>query len=130
MLRSYLVPINRAGWPFIAIFAVLAIALMLGGLWAVWTYKGPGPEGQGGEITVSRDLGNLLNLTDKEATKRGAQFIPSELFLLALTDDKGEAGRLLKQTGVDRKALEKAIAAPAIIGFASPNAASGIAATL
>lgn len=26
MLRSYLVPINRAGWPFIAIFAVLAIA--------------------------------------------------------------------------------------------------------
>ena len=25
MLRSYLVPINRAGWPFIAIFAVLTI---------------------------------------------------------------------------------------------------------
>lgn len=25
MLRSYLIPINRAGWPFIAIFAVLAI---------------------------------------------------------------------------------------------------------
>lgn len=25
MLRSYLVPINRAGWPFIAIFAILAI---------------------------------------------------------------------------------------------------------
>lgn len=25
MLRSYLVPINRAGWPFIAIFAVLAV---------------------------------------------------------------------------------------------------------
>jgi ATP-dependent Clp protease ATP-binding subunit ClpB len=31
----------------------------------------PKVEGQGGEITVSRDLNNLLNLTDKEATKRG-----------------------------------------------------------
>ena len=45
----------------------------------------PKVEGQGGEITVSRDLNNLLNLTDKEATKRGDQFIASELFLLALT---------------------------------------------
>ncbi len=32
-------------------FAVLCIALMLGGLWAVWTYRGPGPEAKGGEIT-------------------------------------------------------------------------------
>ena len=40
---------------------------------------------------------NLLNLTDKEAQKRGDQFIASEMFLLALTQDKGETGRLLKQ---------------------------------
>jgi len=46
----------------------------------------PKVEGTGGEITVSRDLNNLLNLTDKEATRRGDQFIASELFLLALTD--------------------------------------------
>ena len=32
-------------------FAVLTIALMLGGLWAVWTYRGPGPEANGGEVT-------------------------------------------------------------------------------
>lgn len=32
-------------------FAVLCIALMLGGLWAVWTYRGPGPKAEGGEIT-------------------------------------------------------------------------------
>src|SRR5512139_3689535 len=38
----------------------------------------PKVEGQGGEITVSRDLGNLLNLTDREATRRGDQFIASE----------------------------------------------------
>ena len=61
----------------------------------------PKVEGTGGEISVSRDLNNLLNLTDKEATKRGDQFIASELFLLALADDKGETGRLLKDAGLD-----------------------------
>src|SRR5271169_3869544 len=71
----------------------------------------PKVEGQGGEISISRDLNNLLNLTDKEATKRGDQFIASELFLLALTDDKSEAGRLAREFGLNRKALEKAIEA-------------------
>src|SRR5437763_418513 len=69
----------------------------------------PKVEGTGGEIGVSRDLNNLLNLTDKEATKRGDQFIASELFLLALADDKGPTGRLLKDHGLTRKALEAAI---------------------
>ncbi len=50
-----------------------------------------------------------LNLTDKEAQKRGDQFIASELFLLALLDDKGEAGRLFKQHGATREHLERAI---------------------
>ncbi len=71
----------------------------------------PKVEGQGGEISVSRELGNLLNLTDKIATKRGDQFIASELFLLALADDKGETGRLLKEHGLTKKALESAIEA-------------------
>src|SRR5512146_584483 len=69
----------------------------------------PKVEGQGGEITVSRDLNRLLNLTDKEAVKRGDQFIASELFLLALTEDKGATGRLLKENGLTRKSLEAAI---------------------
>ena len=69
----------------------------------------PKVEGQGGEITVSRDLNNLLNLTDKEATKRGDQFIASELFLLALTGDKEDTGRIAKEAGLNRKALEAAI---------------------
>jgi ATP-dependent Clp protease ATP-binding subunit ClpB len=71
----------------------------------------PKVEGQGGEISASRELGNLLNLTDKIATKRGDQFIASELFLLALADDKGETGRLLKEHGLTKKALESAIEA-------------------
>src|SRR5258707_510744 len=68
-------------------------------------------EGTGGEITISRDLNNLLNLTDREATQRGDQFIASELFLLAAARDKGETGRLLKQHGVDPNALDNAVKA-------------------
>ncbi|MDQ3027781.1 MAG: AAA family ATPase, partial [Pseudomonadota bacterium] len=71
----------------------------------------PKVDGQGGEITVSRDLNNLLNLTDKEATKRGDQFIASELFLLAAVKDKGETGRLLKAHGANEAALTNAVQA-------------------
>src|SRR5438046_10559677 len=71
----------------------------------------PKVEGQGGEISISRDLNNLLNLTDKEATKRGDQFVASELFLQALADDKGDTGRLLKDQGLTKKALDAAIEA-------------------
>ena len=71
----------------------------------------PKVEGQGGEINVSRDLGNLLNLTDKEAAKRGDQFIASEMFLLTAAQDKGELGRILKEAGLDRPALERAVQA-------------------
>ncbi|KAB2318221.1 ATP-dependent chaperone ClpB [Betaproteobacteria bacterium SCN1] len=69
----------------------------------------PKVEGQGGEVSISRDLNNLLNLTDKEAMKRGDAYIASELFLLAVADDKGETGRLMKQHGVQKSALESAI---------------------
>jgi ATP-dependent Clp protease ATP-binding subunit ClpB len=71
----------------------------------------PKVEGQGGEVSVSRELGNLLNVTDKEAQKRGDQFIASELFLLALAEDKGEIGKLLRSHGASKKALEQAIEA-------------------
>ncbi len=69
----------------------------------------PKVEGHGGEVSIGRDLSNLLNVTDREAQKRGDQFIASEIFLLALTEDKGEAGRLMKEHGLVRKALEAAI---------------------
>ncbi|MCP5234487.1 MAG: ATP-dependent chaperone ClpB [Zoogloeaceae bacterium] len=71
----------------------------------------PRVEGHGGEVQIGRDLSNLLNLADKEAQKRGDQFIASEMFLLALADDKGESGRLLKQHGLARKPLDAAIEA-------------------
>ena len=71
----------------------------------------PKVEGHGGEVSIGRDLTNLLNITDKEAQKAGDQFIASEMFLLALTQDKGECGRLLKEAGLNRKALEDAVKA-------------------
>ncbi|MBI4206193.1 MAG: ATP-dependent chaperone ClpB [Betaproteobacteria bacterium] len=69
----------------------------------------PKVEGTAGEVNVSRELANLFNVTDREAQKRGDQYIASELFLLALTGDKGETGRLLKQHGATREHLEQAI---------------------
>lgn len=69
----------------------------------------PKVEGHGGEVNVSRDLAGMLNLTDREAQKRNDQFIASELFLLALADDKGETGKLLRQHGGNRQHLERAI---------------------
>ncbi|MDP2136182.1 MAG: Clp protease N-terminal domain-containing protein, partial [Sulfuritalea sp.] len=71
----------------------------------------PKVEGHGGDVSIGRDLANLLNVTDKEAQKAGDQFIASEMFLLALTQDKGECGRLLKEAGLQRKALEDAVKA-------------------
>ncbi|MEW6690084.1 MAG: ATP-dependent chaperone ClpB [Pseudomonadota bacterium] len=65
--------------------------------------------GAPGEVHISRDLANLLNVADREAQKRGDRYIASELFLMACASDKGDIGRLLKQNGIDRKNLEKAI---------------------
>jgi ATP-dependent Clp protease ATP-binding subunit ClpB len=69
----------------------------------------PKVEGTPGDVMISRDLTQLLNVADKEAQKRGDQYIASELFLLAAAGDKGRVGQLLKQAGVTKAALEKAI---------------------
>ncbi|MBS1196357.1 MAG: clpB [Proteobacteria bacterium] len=69
----------------------------------------PQVQGAGGDVQVGRDLTNLLNLTDKEAQKRGDQFIASEMFLLALCEDKSETAKLAKQHGLAKKSLEAAI---------------------
>src|SRR4029077_13421941 len=85
----------------------------------------PKVEGQQGEITVSRDLTRLLNATDKEATRRGDQFIASELYLLALADDKGDTGRLLREQGLTRAALETAVDAVRGSGAVDSQEAEG-----
>ncbi len=64
-----------------------------------------------GEVAISRDLNNLLNVTDKLSQKRGDAYIASEMFLLALADDKGETAKLLKKNGLTKAALEAAVQA-------------------
>ena len=69
----------------------------------------PKISGTGGDVQISRDLMNLLNLTEKEAMKRGDEFISTEMLLLALTEDRSEAGRLAKNAGLTRAAIEAAV---------------------
>lgn len=67
---------------------------------------------QQGDVQVGSELARLLQASEKEALKRGDQFIASELFLLALADAAGSAtraGALLKQSGVSKSSLEAAI---------------------
>lgn len=68
------------------------------------------PQVQGQEqIGVGRDLGALLQGAEKEALKRNDQFIASENFLLALAETKQDIGRIARDNGLSRKALESAV---------------------
>ncbi|MBM3380045.1 MAG: ATP-dependent chaperone ClpB [Betaproteobacteria bacterium] len=69
--------------------------------------------GTDGQVQLSRELSQALNLAEKEAGKRGDQFIASELLLLALMekDGLGECGRAMREAGLTRAALESAISA-------------------
>ncbi len=69
----------------------------------------PEVTGTDGQVQVGRDLSGLLNLADKEAGVRGDSFIASEMFLLALAQDKGNTGKIAREHGLTRKALEAAV---------------------
>ncbi|CAM4300245.1 ATP-dependent chaperone ClpB [Vreelandella rituensis] len=62
-----------------------------------------------GDVQPSRDLIKLFNLTDREAQKRGDQFIASELALLAALEMSHPVSKLLTHAGVNRKGLEAAV---------------------
>jgi ATP-dependent Clp protease ATP-binding subunit ClpB len=70
----------------------------------------PTVQGQAGDVHISNDLQRLLNVTDKLAQQRQDQFIASELFVLAAFDDRGKLARILKDAGLTKAAVEKAIA--------------------
>ncbi|MDE2625661.1 MAG: ATP-dependent chaperone ClpB [Burkholderiales bacterium] len=69
----------------------------------------PQVQGSGQVVQPGRDLTALLQTTEKEAGKRGDQFIASEMFLLALSDAKTDLGGIVRGHGLTRKALESAI---------------------
>ena len=69
----------------------------------------PRVEGTGGDVQPSQALIRTLNLADKYAQQRGDDYIASEMFLLAALEDSGETGRILKDAGARRAAVEQAI---------------------
>ena len=79
----------------------------------------PKVSGTGGQVQAGRDLVGVLNLADKEAQKHGDQFIASEMVLLAIADDKSDAGRIARENGLNRKSLEAAV--QAVRGGANVN---------
>ena len=71
----------------------------------------PQVDGNQGEVHLSHDLVKLLNVTDKLSQDRNDRFIASELFVLAAVEDKGELGKLVRNAGASRTAIERAIQA-------------------
>jgi ATP-dependent Clp protease ATP-binding subunit ClpB len=69
----------------------------------------PQVQGDGGDVHLSNDTVRLLNICDKLAQKRNDQYISSELFVLAALEDRGELGKILKELGANKEAIEKAI---------------------
>lgn len=62
-----------------------------------------------GDIQISPELGQLLNLADKYSQQRDDQFISSECVLLAALDNKSDLGSLLDKFGVRKDTLERVI---------------------
>lgn len=69
----------------------------------------PKVTGTMGEINISRDLNNLLNITEQISLKLKDNYISSELFLLACIEDKGAVGKLLKKFNVTVNNTNKVI---------------------
>ena len=71
--------------------------------------KLPQVSGNGGDVQLSRQLLNLLNLCDKLAQQRQDKFISSELFLLAALEEKGTVSEILKKCGAKKDQILQAI---------------------
>nr|WP_316638780.1 ATP-dependent chaperone ClpB [uncultured Roseateles sp.] len=69
----------------------------------------PQVQGSDQQVQAGRDLLSLLQTSEKEASKRGDQFIASEMFLLALSEAKTDLAGIVRGHGLTRKSLEAAI---------------------
>lgn len=66
-------------------------------------------QGASGELHLSNDLARLLNVADKLSQERGDAYISTEMFILAAAQDKGELGRLIRESGGNETSLKQAI---------------------
>ena len=69
--------------------------------------RAPKVTGDGTELGLSRDLVRTLERAEKLASKMEDNFVITEHLLMALAEDKGEAGRVLKDAGVTPQRVEE-----------------------
>ena len=69
--------------------------------------RAPKVTGDGTELGLSRDLVRTLERAEKLASKMEDNFVITEHLLMALAEDKGEAGRVLKDVGVTPQRVEE-----------------------
>ena len=62
-----------------------------------------------GQIYITSRLNQLLSRSEDEAKKFKDEYVSIEHFLLAMTDDSGPAGRMMKEFGADRDRLMAAL---------------------
>ena len=56
---------------------------------------------------LSNELVRVIEKAEKKATKMGDSFVVTEHLLMALAEDKGEAGRVLRDAGVTKERIEQ-----------------------
>jgi len=71
--------------------------------------KMPKVSGIGGDVQLSSQLGITFNLCDKYAQKMKDKFISSEIFLMAVCEDKGELGDTLKKLSLSKDKVEASL---------------------
>ena len=67
----------------------------------------PKVSGDGAQIGLSNDMVRVLNQAEKNASKMGDSFVVTEHLLMALAEDKGDAGRILNNAGVTHERIEQ-----------------------
>ena len=59
------------------------------------------------QIGLSNDLSRVLTRAEKFASKMEDNFVVTEHLLMALAEDRGQAGQILSQAGVTRARIEE-----------------------
>ncbi|RHL26654.1 ATP-dependent chaperone ClpB [Collinsella sp. AF38-3AC] len=67
----------------------------------------PKVSGEGQQMGLSNELVRVIEKAEKKATKMGDSFVVTEHLLMALAEDKGEAGRVLRDAGVTKGRIEQ-----------------------
>ena len=69
--------------------------------------RAPKVSGEGQQMGLSNELVRVIEKAEKKATKMGDSFVVTGHLLMALAEDKGEAGRVLRDAGVTKERIEQ-----------------------